>query len=166
MNQNSPTCLSTHLDRQLSVCLPSICQSIIYYLPNLFIIYLAIYLTSTHLSIHQSCHLMYHLSVLSIICLFIDRSSNLSIYLPVIYMSSIHLSVVSDQGWLCPPTRGHMTMSGDISGWGRGSSWHLMGGDQRSCSTARRAQHAPHLRVPPAPDVSSAEVEKTSYVKC
>ena len=42
-----------------------------------------------------------------------------------------------------------MTMSGDVSGchWGERSSWHLVGGDQGSCSTPHRAQHAPHLTV-------------------
>lgn len=103
MNQNSPTCLSTHLDRQLSVCLPSICQSIIYYLPNLFIIYLAIYLTSTHLSIHQSCHLMYHLSVLSIICLFIDHLIYLSIYLSFICHLFIYQWWVTKGDFALPP---------------------------------------------------------------
>ena len=78
-------------------------------------------------------------------------------YLSSIYPSiypSIHLSICLWL-WFSPrddfAPRGHMTMSGDFPGCqhggGRGSSWHLVGGDQGSCSTSHRAQDAPHQTV-------------------
>ena len=72
--------------------------------------------------------------------------NHLSVH-PSIHLSTYGCGLQSGMTW---PPRGHITMSGDIfccHTGGRGCSWHVVGGDQGSCSTPRRAQHVPHQRV-------------------
>ena len=61
----------------------------------------------------------------------------------------------------CPPTRGHLAMySGSFAchNWGRGCSWHLVGGDP----TGHRTPPSTTTENYPGRYISSAEAEKPS----
>ena len=136
------------LSISLSIFELSISQSIIYHLSiHLSIKHLSIYYQSLYPSINYLSHLS------------IYQSIYLSFLYPCINYLSIHPSIsrrfssVSNFAF-------HLSMwrHFDCHNWERGSSWHVVGRDQGSCSTPHRAQDAPH-QSHPTPNISSAEAE-------